>query len=147
MCGTLDNNRAWLATDGGLTYSSDNFTQTNNAQSKNNLLVGSDMWGLTKVGMKTSLLEEYHNGNTAIADFYQPKALRMGGTESPTGWVMKGKSRHVAFNDLGPGWILPTSAETSPEGRFLFLNIQIWTNMVVEEEIWFSILIITKLFI
>ena len=41
----LDNNRAWLATDGGLTYSSDNFTSTNNAQSKNKLLVGSDMWG------------------------------------------------------------------------------------------------------
>lgn len=117
----LDNNRAWLATDGGLTYSSDNFTQTNNAQSKNNLLVGSDMWGFDQ-GWNEDIVVggRYHNGNTAIADFYQPKALRMGGAESPTGWVMKGKSRHVAFNDLGPGWILPTSAETSPEGRFPF---------------------------
>ena len=58
MYGTSENNRAWLATDGGLTYSSDNFTQTNNAQSKNNLLVGSDIWALIKVGMKTLLLEE-----------------------------------------------------------------------------------------
>ena len=117
----LDNNRAWLATDGGLTYSSDNFTSTNNAQSKNKLLVGSDMWGFDQ-GWNEDIVVggRYHNGNTAIADFYQPKALRMGGAESPTGWVMKGKSRHVAFDDLGPGWILPTSAESSPQGRFPF---------------------------
>ena len=58
--------------------------------------------------------------NTAIADFYQPKALRMGGAESPTGWVVQGLSRNAAFNDLGNGWILPPTAETAPEGRFIF---------------------------
>ena len=62
----------------------------------------------------------YHNGNTAIADFYGDKALRMGGAESPTGWVIKGRSRHVAFNDLGNGWILPKEATGMPEGRFIF---------------------------
>ena len=117
----LENNTAWLTTDGGFSYSTDNFTNTNNASYKNKNLVGSDMWGFDQ-GWNEDIVVggRYHNGNTAIADFYQPKALRMGGAESPTGWVMKGKSRHVAFNDLGQGWILPTSAESSPQGRFSF---------------------------
>lgn len=117
----LENNQAWLTTDGGFSYSTDNFTNTNNTFFKNKNLVGSDMWGFDQ-GWNEDIVVggRYHNGNTAIADFYQPKALRMGGAESPTGWVMKGKSRHVAFNDLGLGWILPTTAESSPEGRFPF---------------------------
>ena len=69
----LDNNRAWLATDGGLTYSSDNFTQTNNAQSKNNLLVGSDMWGFDQGWNEDIVGGRYHNGNTAIANFINQK--------------------------------------------------------------------------
>jgi hypothetical protein len=44
----------------------------------------------------------------------------MGGAESPTGWVIQGKSRHVAFNDLGNGWILPQTFTGQPEGRFIF---------------------------
>lgn len=117
----LDNGTAWVATDGGFTFSSDNFISTNNAIAKNNNLIGSDMWGFDQ-GWNEDLIVggRYHNGNTAIADFYQPKALRMGGAESPTGWVMQGKSKHVAFNDLGAGWILPETATSSPQGRFIF---------------------------
>ena len=56
------------------------------------------MWGFDQGWNEDVIVGgRYHNGNTAIADFYQPKALRMGGAESPTGWVMKGKSKHVAF--------------------------------------------------
>lgn len=44
----------------------------------------------------------------------------MGGGESPTGWVLNEKDRHVAFNDLGDGWILPKAATDIPEGRFTF---------------------------
>ncbi len=117
----LSNNRIWLATDGGFTYSSDNFGNTTNAFSKNHNLIGSDFWGFDQ-GWNEDIIVggRYHNGNTAIADFYEQKALRMGGAESPTGWIMKGKSRHAAFNDLGPGWILPPNAESVPEGRFNF---------------------------
>jgi hypothetical protein len=115
----LENNRAWLATDGGLTFSSDNFTNTNNAQSKNNNLIGSDFWGFDQ-GWNEDIVVggRYHNGNTAITDFYQEKALRMGGAESPTGWVLQGKSRHVAFDDLGAGWILPQTAEVLSRRSF-----------------------------
>ncbi|MFT4664180.1 MAG: hypothetical protein ACI8YQ_001841 [Polaribacter sp.] len=117
----LDDGSTWVATDGGFTHATDNFISTSNATAKNKNLVGSDMWGFDQGWNEDVIVGgRYHNGNTAIADFYQPKALRMGGAESPTGWVMKGKSRHVAFNDLGAGWILPETAESEPQGRFLF---------------------------
>lgn len=117
----LDDGTTWVSTDGGFTHSTDNFTSTTNAKARIKDLVGSDMWGFDQ-GWNEDIIVggRYHNGNTAIADFYQPKAIRMGGAESPTGWVMKGKSKHVAFNDLGAGWILPETAESEPQGRFIF---------------------------
>jgi photosystem II stability/assembly factor-like uncharacterized protein len=117
----LENGETWVSTDGGMTLTTDNFTSTSNYVAYNNGLVGSDMWGFDQ-GWNEDIVVggRYHNGNTSIADFYQPKALRMGGAESPTGWVLQGKSRHVAFNDLGNGWILPATAEGIPEGRFIF---------------------------
>jgi photosystem II stability/assembly factor-like uncharacterized protein len=117
----LPSGNMWVGTDGGFTYSTDMYSNTSNYFARNNGLVGSDMWGFDQ-GWNEDIVVggRYHNGNTAIADFYQPKALRMGGAESPTGWVLQGKSRHVAFNDLGNGWILPSTAEGEPEGRFIF---------------------------
>ncbi len=117
----LHDGSSWVATDGGFTHSTDNFISVDNAVAKNKNLVGSDMWGFDQ-GWNEDLIVggRYHNGNTAIAEFYQPKAIRMGGAESPTGWIMKGKSKHATFNDLGPGWILPESAESAPQGRFGF---------------------------
>ena len=117
----LSNGETWVSTDGGMSYTTDNFTSTSNYFARINGLIGSGMWGFDQ-GWNEDLVVggRYHNGNTAIADFYQPKALRMGGAESPTGWVLQGKSRHVAFNDLGNGWILPQTAEGEPEGRFIF---------------------------
>ncbi|MEA1899120.1 MAG: discoidin domain-containing protein [Bacteroidota bacterium] len=124
----LPSGKTWVSTDGGFSYTTDNFTSTSNYFSRNNNLIGSDMWGFDQ-GWNEDIVVggRYHNGNTAIADFYQPKALRMGGAESATGWVIHGKSRHVAFNDLGNGWILPKIAEGQPEGRFIFSK---YPNMV-----------------
>ncbi|MBK6498806.1 MAG: hypothetical protein IPG00_11860 [Saprospiraceae bacterium] len=65
----------------------------------------------------------YHNGNTAIADFYNGKALSMGGAESLTGWVLHAKSGHVAFDDLGGGMDLPSTAEGPIEGNFIFSKV------------------------
>lgn len=115
------NGETWVSTDGGMNLTTDNFTSSSNYHVRVNGLLGSDMWGFDQ-GWNEDIVVggRYHNGNTAIADFYQPKALRMGGAESPTGWVIQGKSRHVAFNDLGNGWILPQTAEGKPEGRFIF---------------------------
>ena len=117
----LPDGRTWLTTDGGVMVSTDDFTDTRNFFARVDNLIGSDFWGFDQ-GWNEDLIVggRYHNGNTAIADFYNDKALRMGGAESPTGWVLQGKSRHVAFNDIGNGWILPATAEGAPEGRFIF---------------------------
>jgi photosystem II stability/assembly factor-like uncharacterized protein len=117
----LPNGETWVSTDGGFSMTTDNFTDTENYFARNNGLIGSDMWGFGQ-GWNEDILVggRYHNGNTAVTEFYHPKALRMGGAEAPTGWVLQGKSRHVAFSDLGNGWILPGTAESAPEGRFIF---------------------------
>ena len=117
----LRNGEMWVSTDGGMNLSLDNFTYQTDYFVRVNGLVGSDFWGFDQ-GWNEDIVVggRYHNGNTAISDFYGPKALRMGGAESPTGWVLQGKSRHVAFDDLGSGWILPLKAEGKPEGRFSF---------------------------
>jgi photosystem II stability/assembly factor-like uncharacterized protein len=117
----LPSGKTWVATDGGMTLTDDNFLSTSKYYARVNGLVGSDMWGFDQGWNEDVIVGgRYHNGNTAIADFYGDKALRMGGAESATGWVLQGASRHVAFNDLGSGWILPPTAEGKPEGRFAF---------------------------
>jgi photosystem II stability/assembly factor-like uncharacterized protein len=117
----LPNGDSWVSTDGGMNLTTDNFGIASNYFVRVNGLTGSDMWGFDQGWNEDVVVGgRYHNGNTSIADFYQPKALRMGGAESPTGWVLQGKSRHVAFDDLGNGWILPQTAEGKPEGRFIF---------------------------
>ncbi len=117
----LPSGKTWVSTDGGMNLTNDDFTAASNYFPRVNNLIGSDMWGFDQ-GWNEDIVVggRYHNGNTAIADFYYNKALRMGGAESPTGWVLQGRSRHVAFNDLGSGWILPAEAEGAPEGRFFF---------------------------
>jgi hypothetical protein len=117
----LANGETWVSTDGGFSMTTDNFSNTQNYFARNNGLVGSDWWGFDQ-GWNEDIIVggRYHNGNTAVSELYEPKALRMGGAESPTGWVLQGKSRHVAFSDLGNGWILPETAEGQPEGRFIF---------------------------
>ncbi len=117
----LPGGETWVSTDGGFSITTDNYTSTNNYEARNNGLIGSDMWGFDQ-GWNEDIVVggRYHNGNTVFGEMYEPKALRMGGAESPTGWVLQGKSRHVAFNDLGNGWILPPTAESAPEGRFIF---------------------------
>ena len=117
----LANGDTWVATDGGMNLSTNNFTTSAAHFALNKMLVGSDLWGFHQ-GWNEDIIVggRYHNGNTSITDFYGEKALRMGGGESPTGWVIQGKSRHVVFDDLGSGWILPKTAEGKPEGRFTF---------------------------
>ena len=117
----LSNGDTWVMTDGGVNLTTNNFLNSVNHFALNNNLIGSAMWGFDQGWNEDVIVGgRYHNGNTAITDFYGDKALRMGGGESPTGWVIQGKSRHVVFDDLGDGWILPKTAEGKPEGRFVF---------------------------
>jgi len=115
------NGDTWVSTDGGMNFSTDYFTDTKNYSSRTKGIIGSDMWGFDQ-GWNEDIVVggRYHNGNTALAEFYNNKALRMGGAEDPTGWIIHGKNRHVAFRDLGSGWILPKTAESFSDGRFIF---------------------------
>ncbi len=117
----LTNGRVWVATDGGMNYSTDNFTSIKNHVALNNGLVGSDFWGFDQ-GWNEDICVggRYHTGNTAMAEFYNDKALRLGGAEEATGWVIQGKSRHVVCSDLGSGMILPKKLKEELEGKFAF---------------------------
>ncbi len=116
----LPDNSVWVATDGGLSFSTDAFET--DFQPRINGLVGSDMWGFDQ-GWNEDITVggRYHNGNTAMTDFYNGKALRMGGAEAPTGWVLQGKSKHVIFSDLNKnGFVLPQTPDGIAEARFNF---------------------------
>ncbi|MEO0044329.1 MAG: hypothetical protein RL329_3777, partial [Bacteroidota bacterium] len=98
----------WVSTDGGLTLSTDFLTSTTNALARNNGIYSTNFWGYSQ-GWNEDIMVggRYHNGNTALADFYPSgKALRMGGAEAGTGYVLHGTSRAVVFSD-SKGMILP----------------------------------------
>ncbi len=116
----LPGNKAWVSTDGGMSYTIDNFYLSFRTYYRVNGLVGSDFWGFDQ-GWNEDIAVggRYHNGNTAVSDMYGDIALRLGGAESPTGWVIKGVQRHVAFDDIG-GRILPKSADDPVQGSFIF---------------------------
>ncbi|SFF11840.1 discoidin domain-containing protein [Sunxiuqinia elliptica] len=117
----LPNDETWIATDGGMNFSNDVFTSPSSHSARLQGIIGSQFWGFDQ-GWNEDIIVggRYHNGNTAMSEGYGDKALRMGGAESATGWVLKGKSRHVVFKDLGNGFILPKTADEIEEGRFLF---------------------------
>ncbi len=107
----------WIATDGGISYSSDFFSSNANFSTRINGLHGSDFWRFTQ-GWNEDFMAggRYHNGNTVISENYPyERALRLGGAESPAGHYMIGRPRHIAFEDIG-GVVVPDtfSGRTNP---------------------------------
>jgi photosystem II stability/assembly factor-like uncharacterized protein len=99
----------WIATDGGMNYSTDFFSNTTNFSARNKGIYGSDMWGFAQ-GWNEDIVAggRYHNGNTVLSENYpQGKSLRLGGGEAPTGYYMIGKERNIVFSDLNPGVVVP----------------------------------------
>lgn len=118
---TVASDSVWLATDGGMSLSTDNFTTVEKFQPKIQGLMGSDLWGFDQ-GWNEDLVVggRYHNGNMALADYYDNKSIYVGGGEAATGWVLHGRERCVAFADIGTG-ILPKSLTSQLSGaRFKF---------------------------
>lgn len=62
----------------------------------------------------------FHNGNTALADYYGDKAISLGGGESATGWVIHGRERHVAFDDIGTKVLPKSIRHVMPKEEFVF---------------------------
>ncbi len=112
----------WISTDGGMNYSTDFFTSTANHSARNNGISGADFWGFGQ-GWNEDIMVggRYHNGNSAMSEYYPAGyALRMGGAEAGTGYVIHGKARAVKYSDLGDGWILPATFNSNSDGRFTF---------------------------
>ena len=116
----LPDGEAWLATDGGITYSSDYFSTSENIHYRTRGIVGSEFYNLGQ-GWNEDIITSgrYHNGDIAISEFYDGNGLQLGGGESPTGWVILGKSRHTAFDDIGGGKIIPDKIDGAVE-KFFF---------------------------
>ena len=96
----------WLATDGGIDYSTDLFTTI---ESKKYGITASDFWGFdTGWNEDVYVGGRYHNGNTAMREGYVA-SLRMGGAEQATGYVNKGKNTLTYFSDIGGGKVIPTN--------------------------------------
>jgi photosystem II stability/assembly factor-like uncharacterized protein/PKD repeat protein len=104
-------NDTWIATDGGMTYSTDFFSDTKNAESRINGIFGSDFWGFDQGWNEDVVVGgRYHNGNTARHENYQATFLRMGGAESATGYINPADARTCYFSDIG-GYRIPSTSD------------------------------------
>jgi photosystem II stability/assembly factor-like uncharacterized protein len=116
----LPGGKAWVATDGGMTYSTNNFATLASLHYRTKGIVGSEFYNLGQGWNEDIVVSgRYHNGNVAITEFYSGAGLQLGGAESPTGWVINGKSRHTAFDDIGGGKIIPKTID-GPVENFIF---------------------------
>lgn len=96
-------NDAWIATDGGMNYSTDFFSSTTNAFARNKGIYGSDFWGYGQ-GWNEDIATggRYHNGDQAMYDGYPAgQSLRLGGGEAGTGYGFVGRDMYVAHSDIG----------------------------------------------
>lgn len=103
----------WLTTDGGINYSTDFFT-TNNHVAVNYGIYAGEFWGFGQ-GWNDDVMVggKYHTGNGGyFQDYPDRKFLRLGGGESPTGYVNPAENRKTYFSDVD-GRILPATMEGS----------------------------------
>jgi hypothetical protein len=131
------NGDTWIATDGGITYSSDFFTSNANVSDRTKGVTSVHFWGFDN-GWNEDILVggRYHNGNTARRESYPPgEFLRMGGAEWATGYVNP-ITNHCYFSDLG-SFSLPTSIN----GTVTSINVTKYPNedyasMNYSEQAW-----------
>jgi PKD repeat protein/photosystem II stability/assembly factor-like uncharacterized protein len=124
---------AWIATDGGITLSTDFFSNTKNAIARVNGVNGSDFWGFDAGWNKDVMVGgRYHNGNTAISESFGGRFMRMGGGESSTGYVNPMHADDVYFSDIG-AYVLPDSFSS----QFSSIPIGRWPNESYWE-MWYS---------
>lgn len=100
QCLVAIGNDLWIGSDGGINYST-NFAQSIEARMDG--VSGADLWGFDG-GWNEDLLVggRYHNGNMAWHQSFPANSFfRMGGAESPTGYVNPGPGRKTYFSDIG----------------------------------------------
>jgi photosystem II stability/assembly factor-like uncharacterized protein len=114
QCAVANGSDAYLATDGGVNYSTDFYTNLSNWVPRNKGLRSSDFWGFGQ-GWDQDIVVggRYHNGNTAIVESYSSgNAMALGGGEDATGHVYHGHNSSTGFRDIGNLKVPPTLAGT-----------------------------------
>jgi hypothetical protein len=103
----INGNDVWVSSDGGVNLYSPDF-ETHEA--RNNGINASDYWGFGSGWNEDVLVGgRYHNGNGAYHENYPfGEFLRLGGAESPTGYVNQGMNRMVYHSDIG-GRLIPAT--------------------------------------
>ena len=129
------NNEVWLACDGGVNYSNDDF-QTH--ESRKQGLSGSDYWGFGQGWNEDVMVGgRYHNGNSGYYQAYGTgNTLRLGGAESPTGYVNPLEERKAYFSDISSK-ILPETINGTVQSAGnlgLYPNESYWESYSSELE-------------
>lgn len=117
---TATGSDTWIATDGGISYSTDFFTSTSNYFCRMKGIFSSDMWGFAQ-GWNENIISggRYHNGNTVMNEnFAAGEAIRLGGGEAATGYYMIGRPRYIAFSDISP--VITPVVKNGPSSAFSF---------------------------
>ena len=110
----VEGNDVWVATDGGLNYSSDDLTTH---ESRKYGIYNTTLWGYSQ-GWNTDVQTggRYHNGNMGYRqEFGTGQHLRLGGAEAPTGYVNPLDASELRFSDIGD-LRLPTALNGTPTG-------------------------------
>ncbi len=129
----LAGGETWISTDGGITKSTDFFSDTKNEVALMKGIGGSDFWGFDQSWTGDVMVGgRYHNGNTAYSEKYNGKFMSMGGGEASTGYVNPIRSNWTYFSDIG-GYILPDTFSNV----FTSIPIAKWPNESYFE-MWYS---------
>ena len=105
-------NDAWIATDGGTSYSADFFAA--DVQYRIIGLSGTHFWGFDNGWNEDVMVGgRYHNGNGGRHENYpEGTFLRMGGGEAPTGYVNPANNRMTYHSDIG-GYVIGTASNVA----------------------------------
>ena len=105
-------NDVWVATDGGINYSTDELITHD---SRKHGIYNTTFWGFGQGWNKdTQVGGRYHNGNTGFHQSYATEIgtgshLRLGGAESPTGYIDPITPELAHFSDISDV-LIPTTA-------------------------------------
>lgn len=125
----------WVATDGGVNYSSDDLATH---ESRKAGIYNSTFWGYNQ-GWNQDIMVggRYHNGNTGFFETYpEGDHLRLGGAESPTGYVNPLLERKVYFSDITDHYLPATFSDgkTNTGNMGLYPTEGYWTSESSEVE-------------
>jgi photosystem II stability/assembly factor-like uncharacterized protein len=99
-------NNVVVTSDGGVSVSTDNFTNVSNWRSTNKGIFALDYWGFD-VGFNTDQMGggKYHNGDNIFnPNWNNGKSINLGGAESPVGKAIFSRPNAMYFSDIYKGF-------------------------------------------